>query len=247
MKQAIAGILLILLLSAAAHAGDTINAAIPLVPPWAYFEEGSDSLQGMDAYLAKQLAAMLGAHVDYLPTADIRSGAKATAQGKAQLLTGCPAEEAKAQGLNLLHPAYRHGESLSFYIRPGRGPIIKGAADLKGWRIGAIKGLDVRDIAKAGAVVVTSDTYRNLFDVLLNGSIDAIAMPDATAAHWIRQFHLDGLIRKSPYTAPSKGSYHFAANRKWATPQRKAAAEAALREMIDSGLVEALLKQSLSH
>jgi signal transduction histidine kinase/ABC-type amino acid transport substrate-binding protein len=159
-------------------------------PPITYLEEAVP--HGFDVDVLKALAGVMGRdlQLDLLPW-DVAQ--QRVQDGASDVLTGMSITDARRKSWDFATPTLTHAFNLFI---TGKEVAIHGVADLQGKRVGVKAGALPETFLKTrqGVNLVLVPTYKEGFDLLKQGGIDAVAADQWVGGYILNKYRIDGVV-----------------------------------------------------
>lgn len=176
-----------LLFSTCAVARDFFILAVPTVAPWAYTQDDSDQLTGIDIDLLRTISRESGYKFEFKPMSYSRS-IQELKKENIDGIAGVSTEYAKIHGFKYIHHPYLENVVQNVYQRADDENIIHKYSQLYTRIVGMIKSF-------SGAEELNEDPLINkefsedpnfLFDKLVNKELDIVVGSDWEASHYLQ-------------------------------------------------------------
>ena len=244
MKKLVLFVLSAVLTCATVGAQDTLVVALnPDFAPW--HTKIGDKPAGIDLDIINYMAQKLGLKVEYkmAPWARCQSYLK---DGTADILGFLAKNDERAVYAEFLIPAYQ-GDVKVFYTRKGEGSKVKNYGDLGKLKVGLLRGaLQFDQFDKDTKLEkIQADTYDQAFQMLLKNRFDVVIGNQTEMIIAAKKLKLDGQMDVAPYTVSLPFSGYFALSKKSKFLSRKAEFEKILKDLLDSGQMNALIDKGI--
>ena len=212
-------------------------------PPWKMLADGQ--AKGIDINITNALASRLNLKVEYrmLP---FKRCLKWLEHGEADLMGFLTYKDERKAFLRYLQPPYQ-GDTKIFYVRKGEAHRLREYKDLYNLRVGIILGhkhFEPFDSDK-NIVIHEATERKSNYLMLISGRIDCLIENDTQGPYNAHRFGVADKIEMAPYKVPLGKNGFFAMSKKSKYIERVAEFEQQLREMVQRGEVDAIIKESL--
>ena len=234
-----------LLLLTAVGAEEKIIVAINDTPPWKMMVNGKP--EGIDIAITDKLVSRLGMEPVYVMM-PFKRCLRSLKNGKADLMGFLAYKKERTHFLKYLHPPYQ-GDVKIFYVRKGEAFRLKSYEDLHHLRVGLMRGHKHFDPFDNDTEIVKEevDNQQSNYEKLILGRIDAVIENDTQGPYKTFQFGVSDKVEIAPYAVPLGKNGFFALSRQSPHLERLAEFETVLKQMVESGEIDAIIKSHMSN
>lgn len=232
------------LLLTTAGAGEKIIVAINDTPPWKMLVNGNP--EGIDIAITDKLVSRLGMEPVYV-TMPFKRCLRSLKVGKADLMGFLAYKKERTLFLKYLHPPYQ-GDVKIFYVRKGEAARLTSYEDLHHLKVGLMRGHKHFDPFDNDTEIVKEevDNQQSNYEKLILGRIDAVIENDTQGPYKTFQFGVSDKVEIAPYTVPLGKNGFFALSRQSSHMKRLAEFETVLKQMVESGEIDAIIKSHMN-
>ncbi len=227
----------------AAPAADAVHVVTEIWPPFRIADSGgSDRITGIDADLLTEIGGRMDVTftVRRLPWARCLDFMRT---GEADLITGLAYTPERAAYIHYIQPPY-YTVSPAFYLRKGRGHLIKTYEDLRGVTIGySINSAYFEPFnSDAGLKKIGVSAEQQLIRMLAHGHIEAMIGTDCNVAYDLAEMGLTEAIEKAAYQPDAHTELYVGVSKKSPFSSRLEVLGRVMRALVQSGAADRMAR-----
>ncbi len=217
-------------------------------PPWVIIDQKDESVVvgGIDVEILKEIAKRLNLNLK-LYTCPWKRCLSWLEYGKIDVLTSVARTPAREGYMQYIDPPYLNKSIKVFYLKQGKGHLIKKYEDLHGISIGVTKGYKYfprfnndKRINKHSVVEI-----EQLLAMLEVGRFQAFIGNEIVVDYLIRENGYSGLFEKSVYKFDAPYEVYMAISKKSVYAKEIADFNKVMKDMVESGKIEQIIKKFL--
>jgi polar amino acid transport system substrate-binding protein len=236
-------ILILFCVSSTAFAENTIVVAINDTPPWKMMVDGK--VEGVDINITNKLLSKLNIKPIYR-MAPFKRCLQDLRHGEADIMGFLTYKDERTKFLKYFQPPYQ-GDVKIFYVRKGEKERLKQYEDLYRLKVGLIRGHKHYEPFDSDPKIMKEQVSRDEsnYKKIVAGRIDALIDNDTQGPYNAYRFGMVDKIEIAPYKVPLGKNGYFAMSKKSKYMDRFSEFENVLKEMVETGEVDKIIKDSL--
>lgn len=224
-----------------------LRAPISSYAPWRIVTPDG-SFDGIDVELMRELCGRMGLQLTMLKAPFNRALAMLE-EGTMDMGSSLQRRPEREKVYHYIEPPYITGSDKVFYVLREEGAVVARYADLEGLRIGVIPGTKYfpefdRDEA---LTKVPCRDYEQLYSMLTERRLDAFVYTSSVGDYLMKKAGHEDTLMHAPYKYTKKLQGYLVISKKSLHARRLPEFSRHLKDMIDEGVVERIMRKYLSH
>ncbi|WP_432735278.1 substrate-binding periplasmic protein [Maridesulfovibrio sp. FT414] len=236
---------LLLLVSYGYSAAQEVIIPINHFPPWKITD--GDRIDGINIILTRKLLDKVDLTPEFVARPWNR-GLSMMKKGQADMMNGILKRPEREEYMIYIDPPYKSYSTKAFYVLKGRSLLIRKYEDLKGLSIGTTLGSKFFHRFDEDTSLIKDAVKDNVLNIkkLLVGRIDTFIATETVADYMIKQQGAQDQIEKAEFIYSSPNPVYFTVSRKSPLAEKVPELSAALRELVESGEVDTIIKEFIN-
>lgn len=243
IRKAIPLLLAALILFPALCRAETLVVAFNSYPPWKLSLQGQPV--GIDVDIIKAAAARVGLSVRFLKKGTQEECLRTLRRGQADMTSTMHRTPELEDSYIFVEPSYYPQTNKAFFQMRNTETPIRKYDDLKGLRIGVMKGAGTfeRFDNDDSILKVPSEDVTQLINDLTQGMLDAFALNDVEGGYWVKTLGYKEEIRRARYMFAGKDPVYFCFSKRSRLAGRVGDFGKAIQAMLDDGSIKKILNR----
>lgn len=215
--------------------------AISHIPPWSIIEQ--ESFHGVNVEILNEFADRFNLTIKYV-VCPWKRCLKMMESGKVDIMGTLLKRPERERYMLYIEPPYKRTSTKVFYLKEGRGHLIKEYKDLYGLTIGVFRGAKYFSAFDNDSKLIKHEVTEplQLLRMLEKGRLDAI-IADQLPMDYRLLTHkaFKGMFEKAPYVHESRGAVYMAISKNSNYAKRLPDFNKAMKQLVNNGTVEKII------